>query len=52
MLKSLAAWRHDPDLAGIRESEALDKLPSDEREDCRALWSDFDAVFSSTATSK
>jgi hypothetical protein len=34
----LAKWRVDPDLAGLRESSAVDKLPTDERKDCLALW--------------
>ena len=41
--KPLARWRENPDLAGLREPEALDKLPPAERQECRALWSDLDA---------
>jgi serine/threonine-protein kinase len=36
--KMLAQWQVDPDLAGLRESKALDKLPADERKECLALW--------------
>jgi hypothetical protein len=52
MLKSLAAWRNDPDLAGLREPEALDQLLSEEREECRALWSDIEAVLGPAPLSK
>src|SRR5262249_41003042 len=34
----LTHWRADPDLAGLRDKEALEKLPTDERQDCRGLW--------------
>jgi serine/threonine-protein kinase len=34
----LAHWQVDPDLAGLRESSALDKLSADERKECLALW--------------
>ncbi len=40
----LMHWLEDPDLAGLREASDLEKLPPVEREDCRALWSDLDAV--------
>jgi eukaryotic-like serine/threonine-protein kinase len=36
--KTLTHWRADPDLAGLRESSALDKLSADERKECLALW--------------
>jgi len=34
----LAQWQADPDLAGLRESNAIDKLSPDERKECLALW--------------
>jgi serine/threonine-protein kinase len=40
----LASWREDPDLAGLRDPDALEKLPPAEREDCRALWGDLAAL--------
>jgi serine/threonine-protein kinase len=40
----LAGWREDSDLAGLREPDALDKLSPAERQDCRTLWSDLDAL--------
>jgi serine/threonine-protein kinase len=36
--KMLARWQADPDLAGLRDSTAMDKWPSDERKECLALW--------------
>jgi eukaryotic-like serine/threonine-protein kinase len=38
----LAHWRHDPGLASVRESQALDKLPEKERADWQALWREVD----------
>ncbi len=37
-------WREDPDLAGIRDADALAKLPEKEREACRELWADVDEL--------
>lgn len=36
--KTLAPWRDEPDLAGLRDADALEKLPAAERQECRALW--------------
>jgi serine/threonine-protein kinase len=36
--KMLAKWQVDPDLAGLRESSATDKLSADERKECLAIW--------------
>jgi serine/threonine-protein kinase len=36
--KMLTQWQREPDLAGLREPNALDKLPADERKECIALW--------------
>jgi hypothetical protein len=36
--KTLAPWRDDPDLAGLRDADALEKLPPAERQECQALW--------------
>jgi serine/threonine-protein kinase len=40
----LARWRRDPDLAGLRDSDALEKLPPAERQESRTLWGDLDAL--------
>jgi serine/threonine-protein kinase len=36
--KALAPWRDDPDLAGLRDADALERLTSAEGQECRALW--------------
>jgi tetratricopeptide (TPR) repeat protein len=40
----LAHWKVDPDLAGIRDPDALAKFPEAEREEWRKLWADVDAL--------
>jgi serine/threonine-protein kinase len=34
----LTRWQADPDLAGLREPQALENLSADERKECLALW--------------
>ena len=41
---TLASWKEDSDLAGIRDEAALAKLPEAEREGFRALWADVEAL--------
>jgi serine/threonine-protein kinase len=36
--KLLEQWQTDPDLAGLRESSALEKLSAEERKECLTLW--------------
>jgi serine/threonine-protein kinase len=43
-LKALRHWREDPDLAGVRDADALDKLPEAERAEWRKLWADVDEL--------
>jgi hypothetical protein len=38
--EALPRWKADPDLAGIRDAEALAKLPAEEQEAWRKLWSE------------
>jgi hypothetical protein len=38
--KALSQWREEPDLATLREPNALDRLSADERKECNALWSE------------
>lgn len=45
--KLLARWRDDPDLAGLRDPGGLEKLSPDERQECRSLWRDVEAVIES-----
>jgi serine/threonine-protein kinase len=42
--KMLTQWQADPDLAGLREPSALDRLARDERKECLALWQEVAAV--------
>jgi tetratricopeptide (TPR) repeat protein len=41
---ALAHWQKGPDLAGLREPEALQKLPAEERQACEKLWTDVAAA--------
>jgi serine/threonine-protein kinase len=45
---ALTRWRHEPDLAGLREPGELDKLTADERKECLALWAEVAAVLART----
>jgi Protein kinase domain len=40
----LALWLRHPDLAGVRDPAALDKLPEPERREGRKLWDDVAAL--------
>ncbi len=42
--QTLNHWKQDTDLAGIRDAEALAKLPEAERKDWQALWAEVDAL--------
>jgi tetratricopeptide (TPR) repeat protein len=42
--KQLKHWRADADLAGLRDQEAITKLPAAERDACRQLWDDVAAL--------
>jgi serine/threonine protein kinase/tetratricopeptide (TPR) repeat protein len=44
IVQTLAHWKEDTDLAGIRDEAALAKLPEGEREAFRALWADVEAL--------
>jgi tetratricopeptide (TPR) repeat protein len=41
-------WRHDPDLAGLRDEAELAKLPDEEREAWHRLWADVAALAQQT----
>jgi hypothetical protein len=45
-------WQTDPDLAAVRDADALSKLPEDERAAWRHLWSDVDALQRRAASAK
>jgi hypothetical protein len=44
----LTHWQHDPDLAGLRDKDAVDRLPQPERDACRKLWADVAALLQRT----
>jgi serine/threonine-protein kinase len=48
--RTLKGWRYDPDLAGLREPVALEKLSAEERKKWLALWSEVGALLSRTAS--
>src|SRR5262249_45512665 len=48
----LTHWQADLDLAGIRESSAMDKLSADERKACLALWNEVAAVLNRAQQTK
>ena len=41
---ALKRWRTDPDLAGLREPDFLDRLPAAESRACREMWKAIDAL--------
>jgi serine/threonine protein kinase/Flp pilus assembly protein TadD len=43
-VQSLRHWKADTDLAGLRDEAELAKLPEADREACRALWAEVDAL--------
>lgn len=48
ILRTLQHWKQDPDLAGVRDPEALVKLDEEERKAWQALWVDVDALLKKT----
>ena len=44
MAETLAHWKADADLAGVRDPEALAKLPEAERTAWRTFWEDVDKL--------
>jgi tetratricopeptide (TPR) repeat protein len=44
MVQILSHWQKDGDLAGMRDQDALRKLPADERAACARLWADVAAL--------
>jgi tetratricopeptide (TPR) repeat protein len=44
ILGVLKHWQEDSDLAGVRDKEALEKLPEGEREAWRTLWAEVEAL--------
>jgi serine/threonine-protein kinase len=48
--RMLPPWRDDPDLAGLREADALRTLPAAEREECQALWQELSDLLGRSQT--
>ena len=44
LLRMMRHWQRDTDLAGIRDSASLAKLPAEERTACERLWADVAAL--------
>ena len=44
LARIMAHWQKDADLAGIRDKEALDKLPAEEQKAFAQLWADVAAL--------
>jgi hypothetical protein len=42
--QALRHWLSDPDLAGVPDEGAIAQRPEAEREACRKLWDDVDAL--------
>jgi serine/threonine-protein kinase len=50
--KALARWRDEPDLAGLRDADALERLPPAERQEWRALWQEVKALLRRAETTR
>ena len=50
--KTSAPWRDDPDLAGLRDAETLERLTPSDRQEFLALWQDIAALLRRAQTSK
>ena len=48
--QALRHWQKDPDLAGLRDQEALAQLPPEERAACERLWADVAALVKKAQT--
>ena len=43
-IQTLQHWLHHPDLAGLCDKEALEKLPENERDQWRTIWAEVKAL--------
>jgi hypothetical protein len=50
--KTLAPWREDPALAGLRDAAAREKLPPAEGQECQALWQEVAALLRRAQTTR
>jgi serine/threonine-protein kinase len=44
ILKRLQNWRQDADLNALRDKDSVGQLPADERQACRKLWAEVEAL--------
>jgi hypothetical protein len=44
ILRNLQQWKQDTDLVGVRDAEALARLPEAERKEWQRLWAKVDAI--------
>jgi hypothetical protein len=52
IIKTLQSWKADPDLVSLRDPAALAKLPREEPDACRALWSEVDTLLAKFKTTE
>ncbi|HZW33338.1 MAG TPA: tetratricopeptide repeat protein, partial [Isosphaeraceae bacterium] len=52
IIKTLQSWKADPDLASLRDPAALAKLPREEQDACRALWTEVDTLLARFRTTE
>jgi hypothetical protein len=52
MKRAVEHWQKDPDLVGIRDKAALDRLSEEERAVCEKLWADVAALLKKSEKSK
>jgi hypothetical protein len=50
--ETLAKWQGDTDLVGVRDKDALAKLPEAEREAWQKLWADVAALLEKSGGKK
>jgi hypothetical protein len=50
--EALQQWQQDSDLAGLRDEDALAKMPVAEREACQTLWAEVEALLQKTRGAK
>ena len=48
----IAHWQQDPDLIGVRDPKAMEKLPPAERNAWQQLWKDVDALLTKNQNRK
>ncbi|MGO9816149.1 MAG: hypothetical protein ACLP53_35950 [Isosphaeraceae bacterium] len=52
IVQTMAHWRQDADLAGVRDAQDLNKLPADEQKAWRSLWEDADSLLKRVGSSR